>query len=127
MANPYQRKASSAISLSTDFESAYEHFIKKVIQQQNICGIATDQWVLCATASGQKAMPIWSEMYVAQASCFGDWQDAQPQLVELSVFMQKIIPYLIERNMLLAINRNLNGEALFVHPERLQAEIVLTH
>ncbi|MCH4248979.1 DUF2750 domain-containing protein [Acinetobacter populi] len=125
MKNPYFSFSKSPQSKSYAQDEQYYAFIEQIIQQQFLWGIATAHWSLCFDAGGQKAFPIWASEINAKLCCYEEWQDSKPQKIALQALMQEIIPYLIQHQYSLAINRTPSGEALFVDPKRLQEEIIL--
>lgn len=70
----------------------YEHFVKVVVDREEVWGLYHDGWALASTRDGQKAFPVWpAEEYAAL--CVGaEWAGYEPTSFSLAEFMDELLP-----------------------------------
>lgn len=127
MRNPYLRRGDANVNRNTsqvDLEHQYQHFLQQLQQHQMLWSIAEQQsWTLCRNDQGQQAMLLWNMQADAQRDCLLSRQDAEPKAISADLLRKQILPYLAAHNYLVAINRSVKGQCVFVSPERLIADM----
>ena len=72
----------------------YEHFVKVVVDWQAVWGLYQDGWALAATDEGGEVFPLWPAEEYARLCAANEWSGYKPRSIELSEFMDALLPKL---------------------------------
>lgn len=115
MRNPYQRKAaSSAQKAPVQATDQYKHFVETIVLQTKIFALYDEGWALCATPTGQQSLAVWQGKSLAQLLIKDNWSRYSVQEVDLSTFLEQMIPFIQKNNTLLSINLTPEGQNVLV-------------
>ena len=79
----------------------YAHFIKRVADEEQVWGLYSEGWALAGLNDTQQTVfPVWPAKEYAELCVQADWQDYEPRSIDLSAFMQDIIPDLEKKGIL---------------------------
>ncbi|MFC6052848.1 DUF2750 domain-containing protein [Acinetobacter portensis] len=78
---------------------------------------------LCVMHIGQQSLAIWSHKNLASLLIKGDWVNYKIQKVSLSIFIEKIIPYLKEAKYILSLNLSPEGQNIQLSPEKMLLDL----
>lgn len=79
----------------------YAHFIKRVADEEQVWGLYNDGWALAGlNDTEQTVFPVWPAKDYAELCIMGDWKGYEPRSIDLSLFMQEIIPDLEQKGIL---------------------------
>lgn len=106
----------------------YEHFMKRVADAEELWALRDDEgWLLLGDDEENEAFPVWpAERYaVAYAEAHGSGET--PTAVELSVWMEEMLPDLAANGVLVAVFPLPTGAAVTVtadeHAAHLEFEL----
>lgn len=116
-----EQEFNNAIKLTA--EERYEYTIKKAADWQEIWGLWNEGWVLYGAKDEKECMPIWPHERFADACRGDDWSDCAPKMIELSHWMEKWIPELIQEQRLVAVFPIPNGKSIVIEPNELQEHL----
>lgn len=91
----------SVVQLSA--KERYEYAMKRILDQEEIWFLDDDGWVTYGDDAGNIYLPIWSAEVFAKMNAVSQWENAQPEKLELETFLQDSVPELIEQNISIAI------------------------
>lgn len=115
MRNPYQRKAaSSAQKAPVQATDQYKYFVETIVSQTKVFALYDDGWALCATPIGQQSLAVWQGKSLAQLLIKDNWSRYSVQEVDLSTFLEQMIPFIQKNNTLLSINLTPEGQNVLV-------------
>ncbi len=102
----------------------YSYFVKKVADWEEIWSLRNqDGWVLFADPAGSGVVPVWPHERFAQACSEGEWQDCQPVVIELSVWMERWIPGMMRDKKKVAIFATPQDKGVVVEPDKLYVDL----
>lgn len=78
----------------------YEHFVKVVVDWEEVWGLYQDGWALAATEDGQHVFPLWPAEEYAQLCRNKEWSDYEPTALSLEEFMGELLPKLRDDGVL---------------------------
>lgn len=81
-------------------QGRYEHFIKQIVDLEEIWGLYKGGWALAGTDEGETVIPFWSHEEYANLCAKEDWEDFNPKLIPLEEFIEDFLPGLEEDGIL---------------------------
>lgn len=72
----------------------FEHFVKVVADWQEVWGLYQDGWALAAADEGTAVFPLWPAKEYAQICAVNEWADYEPRSIDLTEFMEVLLPKL---------------------------------
>lgn len=102
----------------------YEHWIKRVADQGDLWSLwDKDSWAMVETASGRKAMPVWSHSRYATAYATGHLANCQPKRILLESWMKEWLHDLGQRGVDVAIFPVLSSPGIVAPPQRVKDDL----
>ncbi|MDX3775642.1 DUF2750 domain-containing protein [Chromatiaceae bacterium AAb-1] len=87
-----QKQIESVLALSG--MKRYEHFIKIVVDWEEVWGLYQDGWAMAATEEGQNVFPLWPAKEYAELCAKDEWAGYKAESFSLSDFMNELLPNL---------------------------------
>lgn len=81
-------------------QKRYEHFIKTVVDWEEVWGLYQDGWALAATDDEKPVFPLWPAKEYAQLCAQKEWQGYVPESFDLDDFINELLPNLREDGVL---------------------------
>jgi len=81
----------------------YEHFIKVVVNWEEVWGLYQDGWALAATDDGKKVFPVWPAKEYAALCAAREWSGYEPTSFSLDSLMDELLPNLKRDGVLLGV------------------------
>ncbi len=78
----------------------YDHFVKVVVDWEEVWGLHKDGWALAETDDGQPVFPLWPAEQYARLCATEGWQDFEPSSFSLDELMEELLPKLREDGVL---------------------------
>lgn len=79
----------------------FKHFIKTVVDWEEVWCLFSDGWALMANDDGTAVFPLWPAKAYAEAFVVGEWQDYEPTPIALREFTDVLLPKLDRDGILL--------------------------
>ena len=110
--------------LSLSGAKRYSYFIKKVADWEEVWSLRNqDGWILATESSGRELIPVWPHERFAQVCVTGEWQDCEPAVIELSIWMERWIPGIVKDGRQIAVFSTPEDKGVVVQPGQLYTEI----
>jgi len=84
-------------------QGRYEHFIKRVVDQEEAWGLYQDGWALVESDEGEKAFPLWPAREYALLCARDVWSGYEPEAIPLNDLMNELLPGLAKDGVLPAV------------------------
>jgi hypothetical protein len=78
----------------------YEHFVKRVVDEEASWGLWHDGWALMADGEGRQIFPLWPAREYAQLCAVGDWERYVAEEVPLADLVDELLPKMAEREVM---------------------------
>ena len=72
----------------------FEHFIKVIVDWREVWGLYQDGWALAEADDGIIVFPLWPAKEYAQVCAANEWSGYEPRSLNLSDFMEVLLPKL---------------------------------
>ncbi|HBW38916.1 DUF2750 domain-containing protein [Desulfosporosinus sp. BICA1-9] len=93
----------------------YEHFIKKVVDWEEVWGLFNYGWAIISDKDGNKMIPFLFKKEFALYCAKEEWADYTPKNIELNDFIEKWLPGMKKEEIKPAIFfNNINSAVLSV-------------
>lgn len=89
--------------MKLDPAKRYDHFVKVVCDSQEVWGLYSDGWAMSQTDDGALSFPVWPRKEYAALNARDHWADFEPRSIELSEFLDVVIPELTEEGTRVSI------------------------
>lgn len=119
---PRSEKEIQAV-LRLDGPSRYEHFVKRVVDTEEIWGLWKDGWVLMKNGDGLLVFPLWPAREYAELSRIGDWVEYEPKAISLVELLDDLLPGFVERGILPGVFPTPSGKGVTPTADELAAAI----
>lgn len=93
-----QKQIESVIALPGP--KRYDHFVKVIVDWEEVWGLYHDGWALAATDDGQKVFPLWPAKEYAELCAENEWLGYKPESLSLVDFMDELLPKLKQDGVL---------------------------
>ena len=74
-------------------------------------------------STGQECLPVWPHSDYASALAKGSWADCKPYKIELSYFLDKWIPGMIQDERKVAVFTTPNEKGIVLNPKTLSEDL----
>ena len=105
--------------LRLDAQRRFEHFVKRVVDDQTVWGLWKDGWALMADDNGKQAFPLWPAMEYADLLRTGDWSAYESSAIPLHELLTDLLPKLASRGVPPAVFPTPSGKGVTPSPEEL--------
>ena len=78
----------------------YKHFIKVVVDWEEVWGLFKDGWALAADENSVSIFPVWPAKEYAGLCATGIWAEYEPRSFSLEEFKGELLPKLKRDNIL---------------------------
>lgn len=79
------------------------HFVKRVVDSQQIWGVRDQGWVLSGSRDGQEVFQVWPFAEYPKRCCVGEWASCTPASIALDEFVDSYLPDLAEKGIALGV------------------------
>ncbi len=113
--------------LTDNLDANFQLFIEEVRESGQVWGLRYgEDWVVCRSAEFEDAdvMPLWSAEGDARLHCVDEWEDYEPEVIELEEFLDIWINDLDEDDVLVGPNWNADLEGQELEPIELAKALV---
>ncbi|MCA9804747.1 MAG: DUF2750 domain-containing protein [Cyanobacteria bacterium HKST-UBA02] len=118
--SPKQIEAVTALS----GPKRYEHFIKVVVDQEEVWGLDQDGWALAATNDDdQVVFPLWPAREYAELCAREGWEGYEPLPISLEEFVGVLLPELLDDGILPCIFYLASDQGVIPTIEQLLADL----
>ena len=100
-------------------EQRYQYFIKKAADTNTVWGLWNQGWAMGVTDEKEPTIPVWPASEYAELSRIGDWQNYVPRSIDLSEFMQELLPQLRKDGVRISLFDTPSGEGIFIDDNEL--------
>jgi len=90
----------------------YEHFIKQVVDWEEVWGLYDDGWAMAGSDEDEDILPFWPHEDYAAICAEKDWAGFTPKSISLEEFMEDLLPRLKEDNVLPGIFFTPSGKSV---------------
>ena len=102
----------------------YEHWIKKVADQEEVWSLWQDGgWAMAADDAGREAVPVWHHPTYAELCANGVWDGYQPRMIALDDWLARWIPGMERDKRVVAVFPTPNDKGVVVEPKRLGTDL----
>jgi len=112
-----QKQIENVLSLPP--EKLYSHFIKTVVDWEEVWGLYNDGWAMAGTNSDESVFLFWPAKEYAQLNAISEWKDYKPEPITLDDFIGELLPKLAKNKVLPGIFFRPNGKGLTPSIEQL--------
>jgi len=110
--------------LSLDAPKRYEHWIKRVADQEVVWSLWQERgWALASNGAGRQLVPVWPHSKYAALCAVGVWVDCQPKAITLDVWLARWIPGMERDQQLVAVFPTTKEKGVCVDPKRLETDL----
>jgi hypothetical protein len=96
-----QKKVEAVIALPGP--KRYEHFIKVIVDREEVWGLYLDGWALAGDDNGKELFPVWPMKEYAFLSAVKEWEGYVPRSFSLEYFVDDMLPKLKEDGVSIAV------------------------
>lgn len=101
----------------------YDHFIKVVVDSEELWGLYQGGWALAATNQNDVVLPLWPAQEYAQLCSKNDWEGYKPKAISLDEFMEEMLPDLKEKKILPCIFYLATDKGVIPEAEKLLEDL----
>lgn len=116
-----QKQIDSVLALSG--QRRYEHFVKVVVDCDQMWGLYQDGWALAETEKGQKVFLLWPACEYAKLCAKGEWSGFEPESITVKELMDELLPKLKADGMLPGVFCAPTSRGVTPTVEQLMADI----
>ncbi|CAM3879564.1 DUF2750 domain-containing protein [Litorimonas haliclonae] len=92
-----------AAVLKLNAPERYNHFVKKVVDYEEVWGLFSDGWATTQDDKNNKLVPLWPQQEYALLNATGDWIDFEPKAILLDEFLDMFVSELQASNYGLSV------------------------
>ena len=89
--------------LSLSGEDRYRHFIKAVIDREEMWGLYQNGWAMAAADSGQAVFPLWPYKEYAELCAVDKWAGYKPRSIPVDDVIEILLPKLEKEHALVGV------------------------
>jgi hypothetical protein len=98
--------------LRLDGPARFEHFIKRVVDEERAWGLWKDGWALMQNNDGTHAFPLWPAKEYAELARSGDWAEYETESISLNDLVEELLPKLAKKGVIPAVFPTPNGKGV---------------
>ena len=101
----------------------YAYFVKRAADWEEVWGLRDDRGWVTAERDAHTLIPVWPHADYARASALGNWEGADPALIDLDEWVESWLPELEAKGHLVAVFPIPEGNGVAVEPGRVGADL----
>lgn len=101
----------------------YDHFVKRVVDQERAFGLHGDGWALSQDDDGRELFPLWPDAELAAPSAVGEWEGLEAKEIPLTELIETLLPMLVTRGLAVAVFPVPSGAGVVREPTDLAADL----
>ncbi|HEY6560412.1 MAG TPA: DUF2750 domain-containing protein [Polyangiaceae bacterium] len=101
----------------------FQHFIKRVVDDETVWGLWRDGWALMADDDGRQVFPLWPAQEYADRCRTDDWSEYEPKAIPLKDLLEDLLVRFEPQNVMAGVFPTPAGKGLTVSPAELRAAI----
>ena len=109
--------------LRLDAKGRFEHFVKRVADEERAWGLWKDGWAMFATDEGGTAFPLWPAKEYADRCRTGDLASHVAEAIPLEDLLNELLPKLEARGVRPAVFPTPAGKGVLVSTSELAASL----
>ena len=109
--------------LKLDGPKRYDHFIKQVVDCEQVWGLYCDGWAMGTDDSGKPTFPLWPAKEYAEFSAEGLWAEYEPAEIPLDELVDELLPKLKEDGVGPSVFRTPEGQSVMPSIEQIVADL----
>lgn len=98
--------------LRLDGPTRYNHFVKRVVDDEVAWGLWNDGWALMVDEAGQSVFPLWPAREYAELCAVGEWDGYMAEEIPLTDLIEELLPKLAERKVRPGVFPTLTGKGV---------------
>ena len=110
--------------LKLDGPARFEHFVKRVVDEQLAWGLWDDGWALMAVSEGDAVFPLWPAREYAERCCIEDWRQYEPKEIPLQALLDELLPKLKARNVRPGVFPTASGKGVTPTVDELREALI---
>jgi len=119
---PNEREIEAVLSLEAS--KRYEHWIKKVADQEEVWSLWQEGgWALAGNDAGRQFVPVWPDSRYAALCAEGVWAGYQPKAIALDAWLDRWIPGMERDQRLVAVFPTPNDKGVPIDPRQLERDL----
>lgn len=115
------KKIENIVKMTED--ERYDYFIRKVADFEQVWGLNDNGWALLGDDDGNQILPLWPEREFAELCVADQWKNYKPASIQLSNFLEKWIPGMINDKTLINIFLTPDAKGSVVSPPTLKSDL----
>ncbi len=116
---PSEKEVQAVLALEAS--KRYEHWIKKVADQQEVWSLWQEGgWALAGDDAGRQLVPVWPHSRYAALCAEGAWLGYQPKAITLDSWLDRWLPGMERDQRLVAVFPAPNDKEVTIEPRRLE-------
>ena len=116
---PKSAKEMDAV-LRLDGPIRFEHFIKRVVDEEEAWGLWDAGWALMQTSDRVSVFPLWPAREYADLCRTGNWADYEAKEMPLAILLDEFLPKLAQQDARVGIFPTAAGKGVTMFPRELQ-------
>ncbi|HNU53182.1 MAG TPA: DUF2750 domain-containing protein [Verrucomicrobiota bacterium] len=110
--------------MSLEASKRYEHWIKKVADQEEVWGLWQEGgWALAGDEAGRGLVPVWPHPRYAALCADGVWAGYRPKAIALDAWLDRWIRGMERDHRLVAVFPTPNDKGVPIEPRRLERDL----
>lgn len=110
--------------LSLEASKRYEHWIKRVADQQEVWSLWQEGgWALAGDDAGRQFVPVWPHSRYATVCAEGVWAGYQPKAIPLDAWLDRWIPGMERDQRLVAVFPTPKDKGVPRDPRELERDL----
>jgi hypothetical protein len=106
-----------------DGPARFEHFVKRVVDEERAWGLWKDGWALMAASDGEQVFPLWPAREYAEACRVEDWSAYEPEEIPLRRLLDELLPKLKDDRVRPGVFPTPHGKGVTPTVDELQAAL----
>ena len=107
--------------LRLDGPKRFDHFVKRVADEERAWGLWNDGWALMTDDNGTAVFPLWPAAEYAELHRTGEWASYAAREIALPDLLEELLPRLAQKGVLPGVFPTPTGKGVTPRPEELLA------
>jgi hypothetical protein len=106
-----------------DSEQRYQYFVEQVAFNKEVWILSDDDGCVMLNTEDEECVPVWPNQETAQAWATGDWDQCEPQAIDLKSWQLRWTAGLEEDGFYVVVLPIETNEGTVVEPQELEANL----
>lgn len=109
-----------AAILALEGPARFQHFIKRVVDDETAWGLWSDGWGLMADADGRPIFPFWPSREYAELCAIEKWSGFAPEEISLKDLLTELLPKLKAQGVNVGVCPTPRGKGVVLGVDELE-------